>query len=187
MRRRTKLKEMHIVRYADDFKIFTIDYQTAKKIFEAVKLWLKERLDLDISPEKSRITNLERNYTVFLGFKLKVTPKGKKMVVKSYMSDKAKRSATNTLVEQVKKFKNTKNIGYEIWLYNSKVIGLLNYYQIATHCNIDFRSIAFVVSRALKHSIKLKRAGKPSGYIKEKYGKSKQLRFVGQTPVVPIG
>ena len=51
------------------------------------------------------------------------------MVVKSYMSDKAKRSATNTLVEQVKKFKNTKNIGYEIWLYNSKVIGLHNYYQ----------------------------------------------------------
>ena len=42
---------MHIVRYADDFKIFTRDYQTAKKIFEAVKLWLKERLDLDISPE----------------------------------------------------------------------------------------------------------------------------------------
>ena len=187
MRRRTKLKEMHIVRYADDFKIFTRDYQTAKKIFEAVKLWLKERLDLYISPEKSRITNLERNYTVFLGFKLKVTPKGKKMVVKSYMSDKAKRSATNTLVEQVKKFKNTKNIGYEIWLYNSKVIGLHNYYQIATHCNIDFRSIAFVVSRALKHSIKLRRAGKTSGYINEKYGKSKQLRFVGQTPVVPIG
>lgn len=88
MRSRTKLKEMHIVRYADDFKIFTRDYQTAKRTFEAVKLWLKERLDLDISPEKSKITNLKRNYTVFLGFKLKVIPKGKKMVVKSHISDK---------------------------------------------------------------------------------------------------
>jgi len=187
MRSRTRLKEMHIVRYADDFKIFTRDYQTAKKTFEAVRLWLKERLGLDISPEKSKITNLEQNYTVFLGFKLKVTPKGKKQVVKSHMSDKAKRSAINTLVVQAKKLKNSKNIGYEIWLYNSKVIGLHNYYQIATHCNIDFRSIAFIVSRALRHSVKLKRAGTTGGYIKEKYGKSKQLRFVGQTPVVPIG
>ena len=91
------------------------------------------------------------------------------------MSDKAKRSAINTLVVQAKKLKNSKNIGYEIWLYNSKVIGLHNYYQIATHCNIDFRSIAFIVSRALKHSVKLKRAGTTGGYIKEKYGKSKQL------------
>ena len=72
-------------------------------------------------------------------------------------------------------------------MYNSKIIGFHNYYQIATHCNIDFRSIAFIVSRALKHSIKLKRAVNPSGYIKEKYGGSKQLRFVGQTAVVPIG
>lgn len=187
MRNRTKLKEMHIVRYADDFKIFTKDYQSAKKVFEAVKLWLKERLDLDISPEKSKITNLKRNYTVFLGFKLKLVLKGKKKVVKSHLSDKAKRSIINTLVEQVKKLKHSPNIGYEIWLYNSKIIGFHNYYQIATHCNIDFRSIAFIVSRALKHSIKLKRVGNSSGYIKEKYGSSKQLRFVGQTAVVPIG
>ena len=107
MRNHTKLKEMHIVRYADDFKIFTKDYQTAKKVFEAVKLWLKERLDLDISLEKSRITNLKKSYTVFLGFKLKVVPKGGKQVVKSNLSDKAKRSVINALVEQVKKLKNS--------------------------------------------------------------------------------
>jgi RNA-directed DNA polymerase len=36
LRTKTTLKEMHIVRYADDFKIFTTDYHTAKKIFVAV-------------------------------------------------------------------------------------------------------------------------------------------------------
>ena len=71
-------------------------------------------------------------------------------------------------------------------MYNSKIIGFHNYYQIATHCNLDFRSIAFIVSRALKNNLKLKRNGIATGYIKEKYGNSKQLRFVGSTAVVPI-
>lgn len=45
--RTTKLKEIYMVRYADDFKIFCRDYDTAKRTFIAVKNWLKERLKLD--------------------------------------------------------------------------------------------------------------------------------------------
>lgn len=50
---------MYIVRYADDFKIFCRNYKDAQKAFEATKKWLKERLKLDISPEKSKIVNLK--------------------------------------------------------------------------------------------------------------------------------
>lgn len=88
----TNLKEIWLVRYADDFKIFCRDYKTAQKIYNATKLWLKERLDLGISPDKSKITNLRRNYTEFLGFKLMVKPKSKKYVCQSRMCDKAKRT-----------------------------------------------------------------------------------------------
>ena len=66
--RKTNLKEMFIVRYADDFKILCRDYKTAKKIFIAVKEWLWERLGLEISPEKSKITNVRKKKTDFLGF-----------------------------------------------------------------------------------------------------------------------
>ena len=62
LREKSKLKEIYIVRYADDFKIFCRDYNTARKTFQAVTKWLKERLSLDISTEKSGITNLEKNY-----------------------------------------------------------------------------------------------------------------------------
>ncbi len=62
LRDKSKLKEIYIVRYADDFKIFCRDYNTARKTFQAVTKWLKERLSLDISTEKSGITNLEKNY-----------------------------------------------------------------------------------------------------------------------------
>lgn len=57
----TNLKECYVVRYADDFKIFCKKRSDAVKLFEATKLWLNERLGLEISPEKSKIVNLKRH------------------------------------------------------------------------------------------------------------------------------
>lgn len=56
----SKLKRMFIVRYADDFKIFCSSYEHAQKIFIATKQWLSERLQLEVSPDKSKITNLRK-------------------------------------------------------------------------------------------------------------------------------
>jgi hypothetical protein len=56
--KQTNLKEMYIVRYADDFKILTNNYISAQKIFIAVIKWLKERLKLDISAEKSMVISM---------------------------------------------------------------------------------------------------------------------------------
>lgn len=55
LRAKTDLKEMYIVRYADDFKLFCRDYATAKKVMCATKLWLAENLHLQTSGEKSGI------------------------------------------------------------------------------------------------------------------------------------
>ena len=82
--RKTKLKECYIVRYADDFKIFCRKRADAVKMFEATKLWLKDRLGLEISPEKSKIVNLKRHCSDFLGVKLKVREKGKSKDGKLY-------------------------------------------------------------------------------------------------------
>lgn len=88
----TNLKEIWLVRYADDFKIFCRDYKTAQRIYKATKQWLKERLDLDISEEKSKITNVRKKRTEFLGFVLKVEKKRNKYVCQSNMCDKAKKT-----------------------------------------------------------------------------------------------
>lgn len=42
LRKTSTLKEMYIVRYADDFKIFTTSRANANKIFIASKMWLEE-------------------------------------------------------------------------------------------------------------------------------------------------
>lgn len=57
--RSSNLKEMYIVRYADDFKIFCRKRSDADKVFIAVKKWLKDRLKLEISEEKSKVVNLK--------------------------------------------------------------------------------------------------------------------------------
>ena len=44
--RRSNLKEVHAVRYADDFKIFCTSHADAVKAYKATELWLKDRLDV---------------------------------------------------------------------------------------------------------------------------------------------
>lgn len=197
--RKSNLKECYIVRYADDFKIFCRKRSDAVKIFEAVKLWLKERLGLEISPEKSKIVNLKKSYSEFLGFKITATTKGKdnkgkpKYVVKSILTDKAirkiKKKASQT-VKLIEKPINDKEEFKHITFYNSYVIGVHNYYRYATHVRKVFDKIAFQISRKIyaRTKRKLKRHGKPlCGYIKEHYGKSREIRYINGNPIIPLG
>lgn len=156
----TKLKEVWIVRYADDFKIFCKNYETAQKIFIATKRWLKERLSLDISDEKSKITNLRKKYTEFLGIKLKVVPKSNKYICESRMSDKSKKSTINKLKKQIKKIQKNTNPN-EVIRLNSIILGSHNYYKMATHANLDFQDINFLVRRTLYNRFKHEISDKP--------------------------
>lgn len=197
--RDSNLKECYIVRYADDFKIFCRKRSDAVKMFEAVKLWLRERLGLEISPEKSKIVNLKKSYSEFLGFKITATTKGKdnkgnpKYVVKSILTDKAirkiKKKASQT-VKLIEKPINDKEEFKHITFYNSYVIGVHNYYRYATHVRKVFDKIAFQISRNFyaRTKRKLKRHGKPlCGYIKEHYGKSREIRYINGNPIIPLG
>lgn len=71
LKKKTELKPMYIVRYADNFKIF-----------KTTSMWLAERLKLPISTEKHKVTNLKKEYFDFLGFKLKARNKGKSVCQK---------------------------------------------------------------------------------------------------------
>lgn len=145
LRAKTDLKEMYIVRYADDFKLFCRDYAMAKKVMCATKLWLAENLHLQTSGEKSGITNLRKNYTTFLGIKFKVVPKGSKWVIRSHMADKSKAKVIKKLSDVWKDIKNPSKqseIDRNISLYNAMVMGMHNYYCMATMVSADFAEIA---------------------------------------------
>lgn len=147
----TNLKEMYIVRYADDFKILCRNYKDAKKSFEAVKLWLKERLGLDISPEKSKIVNLKKNYSEYLGIEVKAIKRGKSRngyIAKSNVKKKAKAKMIAELRSQVKEIQKH-TVGQNVIRLNSMILGMQQYYKCATMVSKDFREIAFTVNRSM--------------------------------------
>ena len=193
LRNTSKLKEVYIIRYADDFKLFCRKKSDAEKVFIAVKHWLKERLKLEISEEKSKVVNLKRHYSEFLGFELKAVKKRKKYVVRSHMTKKAKIREKKKLVEQIKNIAHTKNRedeAKEITLYNSMVMGIHNYYCIATmissDCKILHRNVSIVMKNRLRK--RLSKKGKINEvYIRKQYGKSKQIRFISSKTICPIG
>ena len=191
--RRSTLKEVHAVRYADDFKIFCPTHEEAVRIYKATEQWLKDRLGLEISPEKSKVVNLKRQYSDFLGFKLKVYKKGKKYAVKSHMSDKAYKKAHEKLSEEVKKLAHSPDDTaqfMQLQTFNSVVAGMHEYYCIATETCEDFGRLAFSINKQLRNRLKgdLSRQGTlRKGFIKEKYGESKQLRFLHGRPLIPVG
>lgn len=186
--KRTNLKEIYIVRYADDFKIFCKNRNTANKIFSATRNWLDERLGLEISPEKSKIINLKKQYSEFLGIKMKLRRKGNKNTIKSYMTDKAITKCKTTPKEKVKIITKTQTAENAI-SFNSTILGMHNYYNVATHISSDFRNIAYEVERNLKSRLKSqnKKTGeKTKAFIQYYGGYTGKVRYIQSIALFPI-
>lgn len=202
MRDYTNLKEGWLVRYADDFKIVCRTRADAEKWFHAVRLWLKEQLELDISPEKSKIVNLRKNYSEFLGLKIKAVRKGNnprrkeptpRYVVKSHICDKALQRISQTAngrIHDIIEAGTGDALIRAVGRYNAFVMGMHNYYQMATHVSSDVNSIDYQVFRTFEKRThtKLKRYvdGEGNQYIKDRYGKSSRLKEWRGRPIVPI-
>ena len=202
MRDYTNLKEGWMVRYADDFKIVCRTRADAEKWFHAVRLWLKEQLELDISPEKSKIVNLRKNYSEFLGLKVKAVRKGNnprrkeptpRYVVKSHICDQALQRISQTAngrIHDIIEAGTGDALIRAVGRYNAFVMGMHNYYQMATHVSSDVNSIDYQVFRTFEKRThtKLKRYvdGEGNQYIKDRYGKSSRLKEWRGRPIVPI-
>ena len=196
--RNTNLKEIYIVRYADDFRIFCRTKEQADRTMIAVTQWLKERLRLEVSQEKTRVVDTRRSYSEFLGFKIKLHKKGKKYVVQSHMCDKAYKKAKANLIKQVGNIKfprKDRGEAGEVRLFNSMVMGIQNYYQIATDISIDCGDIGRAVNTVLKNRLKsgkshrLKEEGRDLTKMElQRYGNSEQLKYIAQSkePIYPI-
>lgn len=150
--KKTILKPMYLVRYADDFKIFTNSYLNALKIKVAVKKWLKERLGLEISEEKSKITNLRKNGTDFLGIRFRAVHKGNSKtgyIVNSKMDPKAKDKVQGVIRHQLVKLRKSPT-PQKVMNFNANILGLQNYYKIATRISQDFNEIRHKVHPNIK-------------------------------------
>lgn len=189
--KKSNLKEMRIVRYADDFKIFCRTKEDAEKTYYAVKDWLWKRLKLEVSDEKSKVTNLRKRDSEFLGFRIKLRRKSNSWVITSNVCDKAIHRISKEMADSVKAIQSSKTaeeISLNVGDYNAKVIGVQDYYCIATRVNLNFSDIARPINGQLLHRIDgIKKQGEiKNRYLRKRYGKSKQMRWIGETPLVPL-
>jgi len=189
----TRLKEMFIVRYADDFRIFCRTREDAEKTKIAVKQWLEERLHLEVSPEKTRVVNLRKQYSEFLGIKMRLTPKKEKLVVQSHICDKALKRIHLEAKQRLKDIRHPQNGQTQeraIIAYNAYAMGVHNYYRMATDVNLDFQKMNDPIHRTIRRIGKKHRKNpKSERYraIMERYGESAQLRWRNDIPIIPIG
>ncbi|MCL6663433.1 group II intron reverse transcriptase/maturase [Paenibacillus amylolyticus] len=204
LRTSSNLKELMIVRYADDFKIFTNSKASADKILIAVSKWLHERLKLNVSPLKSGVTCLRQQSTEFLGFTLKLMRKGRmrtgmqRYVMASDVCPKALSRIQQNLSAQVKSIQrasNSKRGIDEVLKYNSIVVGIHNYYGIATNVNDSFQRISLGLLRKMYNRLNrnnqndnFSRSGRYEGEDVRitKYMSSKSMRYYMGYPVIPL-
>lgn len=188
--RKTNLKELHVIRYADDVRIMCSNKSDAMKVMQSVKNWLKKRLKLDVSDEKTRVIDLTKKYGEFLGIKIRTKSKENKTVIASHMCDKAKIRTTKAIREQVKKIQKSGNsyrLQDAISEYNALVRGVHNYYQMATYITDDCQEIHNATYKTIHNRLKPKlgKIDKKSGDF-SKYGSCKRIPKVGKMTLLPI-
>ena len=146
-KKHTGLKSGFIVRYADDFKIMCSTYEEAQRFYHSTVDFLNKRLKLEISPEKSKVVNLRKNSSDFLGFKIKVIPKGKTKhgyVAKTDMNQKALKKAKTNLKLKVKDIVRHTTT-FQIARHNLAVMGMQNYYCAATNIYNNLTEVSYAL------------------------------------------
>ena len=122
----------------------------------AIKDFLKTRLHLDTSEEKSKVINLKNNSSEFLGFSTKAVRKGKTRfgyVAKSNMSKKAKANASNKIKEAIKAIQKSPS-NETVWNFNTVVMGIQNYYSAATRITINLNELNSYLRRMMYNRLK---------------------------------
>ncbi len=155
--RKTGLTEVKLIRYADDFKLMCRSHKDATKMFKITKQFLKHRLKLDISPEKSKVVNLRRKTSEFLGFSIRAVLKGNKdknrRVASVNISKKSLAKIREKLKTTVIKIQKGNRIKNTI-LYNSQVRGIQNYYRVASNVSKNLSIVGYHTDKILHNRLR---------------------------------
>ncbi|MED4285639.1 group II intron reverse transcriptase/maturase [Priestia megaterium] len=147
---RRKLKRpAYLVRYADDWILITNSKESAERWKYKITNFLKNRLKLELSQEKTLITNITRKTATFVGYDMKFRKVRKKQAGRGPRKHgyipmtKPNKDRMKAKVENLGK--EIRNLGFQrnsikrleqINKINSTIVGLHNYYDICTHINL---------------------------------------------------
>lgn len=152
-------KRLYYVRYADDFLIGIIgSKEEAQNIKADLTVFLKEQLDLELSEEKTLITNT-KNKARFLGYDIRISRDNSVKKDKNGIAIRSNKLKPQLLVPKEKWIENLKSKGaleingnqwkpiHRVYLkdnddleiisiYNAEISGLYNYYKLALNVSV---------------------------------------------------
>lgn len=141
LRKTTRLKETYLVRYADDWVLITSSRRNAEKWKYRITNYLKNRLKLTLSEQKTLITDIRKRPIKFLGFEIKaIKGKAKKgHILISKPNQQRLKDKVNEVHKTIKKIKRAttkEDLIHRINLINSKIRGIIQYYECTTKVNV---------------------------------------------------
>lgn len=158
LRKTTKLIPAYLIRYADDWVILTNTRQNAEKLKRKSQQYLKETLKLELSEDKTHITNMRKKAVKFLGTEIKLlkgsdkpTQNGVGKWKNCVSPDKEKfKQKVSNLKREIQYLRKTNTQDRErliegIERINSKIRGILNYYQMCDKLSLVCRKYAYTL------------------------------------------
>lgn len=138
-----KYRKLEYIRYADDFILsFAGPKAEAEEIKTKISEYLKDTLKLEMSQEKTLITHARTERARFLGYEISISKpcESNRKVTGTVRFNVPREVVTNATRKYTKKGKpEARNTLLQesdisiIWLFQTEVRGLVNYYQMANN------------------------------------------------------
>lgn len=159
MRKHSNLKTCYFVRYADDWVILTDNQEDAEKLKYKAKRYLKDTLKLELSEEKTLITNVCSKPIKFLGVEIRMAKKNGKLVNKVSPERVRFQRKMEDLSRELFYIRKTSTLDKErliqnITRVNSIIVGLINYYSMCDQISVVIRKYAWLLKYTAYKSLK---------------------------------
>jgi group II intron reverse transcriptase/maturase len=145
----------YLVRYADDWVILTNSEQEAYRLLHKLQKYFTHKLKIELSQEKTIVTNMRESPVNFLGFSLKVRKtvyqpdKPKHEMVMSYPNPQKLQKAIRMLCDGVRAVRTCSNDEYravQVEKVNAQIAGLAEHYKHVL-CSEAYHKIDFAVNK----------------------------------------
>ena len=159
MRNHSNLKTCYYVRYADDWVILTDSKEDAERLKFKAKKYLHDTLKLDLSEEKTLITNVCSKPIKFLGVEIRMVKKNGRWVNKvSPESERFKRKMKD-LSREIFYIRKTSTLDVDrlienINRVNSIIVGLINYYSMCDQISVVIQKYVWLLKYTAYKSLK---------------------------------
>jgi group II intron reverse transcriptase/maturase len=159
LRNRSKLIPGYLIRYADDFVVITDSREHAECWRTRIQAFLRTEMKLTLSPEKTLITDVRKQYIRFLGYEYKVVKgKGAKGYITRTIPDRErlqrKVDATAREIKDIPHNKSREEVINDINRINSKIRGIVNYYSSCTWVSRAMSKHAWQLNRTAMRRLK---------------------------------